>query len=68
LPLRKLGLLPMFYKASERSIRSPRVTQGTPGNQSKLSYYLSADNDKTISFFSSSQNVVGVGAEKKLKA
>jgi hypothetical protein len=44
------------------------VTQGTPGNQSKLSYYLSADNDKTISFFSSSQNVVGVGAEKKLKA
>lgn len=36
---------------------------GTPGNQSKLNY-LSADNDRTISFLGSSQNVRG----KKLKA
>lgn len=36
---------------------------GTPGNQSKLNY-LSADNDRSISFPGSSQNVRG----KKLKA
>lgn len=41
--------------------------RGTPGNQSKLNY-LSADNDKNISFLSSSQNVCVGGWGVELKA
>lgn len=63
-PLRQLGLIHMFcYASGDVNPAAWGWGRGTPGNQSKLNY-LSADNDKTISFLSSSQNVRG----ERLKA
>lgn len=64
--LKTVGLIHMFcYASGDVNPTAWRWGwgKGTPGNQSKLNY-LSADNDKTISFLSSSQNVRG----ERLKA
>lgn len=53
------GWLQHFTRLLSCQSGAQRWGRDTPGNQSKLTYYLFADKDKTISFLNSSQNEVG---------
>lgn len=62
------GWLQHFTRLLSCQSGSQRWGRGTPGNQSKLNYYLCADKDKTISFLNSSQNEMGGGGCEEIKS
>lgn len=53
------GWFQYFTRLMSCQSGTQRWDRGTPGNQSKFNYYLSAENGKTILFLRSSQNGLG---------